>query len=56
MQIVSIKSDGTVVVEMDAREVRGVYDDLNYIPFSKITPSGAKLWALIEAIVGRETP
>lgn len=55
MQIVSIKPDGTVVVEMDPREVRDVHDDLVYIPFTKITPAGAKLWALLEAIVGRES-
>lgn len=55
MQIVSWKEDGTVVVEMSAREVKDVYDDLNYIPFNHVTPSGSKLWALLEKIVGRET-
>lgn len=55
MEIVSIDKNGNVVVKMTARETKDVYDDLNYIPFSHITPPGAKLWALLEKLVGRET-
>ncbi|CAM5394313.1 hypothetical protein STENM36S_06378 [Streptomyces tendae] len=55
MEIVSIDKDGNVVVKMSARETKAVYDDLNYIPFNHISPPGAKLWALLETIAGRET-
>lgn len=55
MEIVSIDKDGNVTVKMSGRETKDIYDDLNYIPFSHITPPGAKLWALLEKLVGRET-
>lgn len=55
MEIVSIDKEGNVVVKMTGREMKDVYDDLNYIPFNHITPAGAKLWALLEKLVGRET-
>ncbi|MFF2852670.1 hypothetical protein ACFVT5_41215 [Streptomyces sp. NPDC058001] len=55
MQIIRVAEDGAVTIEIAAREVKDVYDDLNYLPFSHITPSGAKLWELLEKIVGRET-
>lgn len=53
MQIVSVKNDGTVTVEMTAKEAEAVRDDLDYIPFSKVSPSGAKLCNLIEALYGK---
>lgn len=55
MEIVSIDKDGNVVVKMSAHETKDVYDDLNHIPFNHITPPGARLWALLEQVVGRET-
>jgi hypothetical protein len=55
MEIVSIDKDGTVIVKMSGSEAKDVYDDLDYIPFSHITSAGAKLWALLEKLVGRET-
>jgi hypothetical protein len=44
-----------VTVEMDASEAKAVRDDLDFIPFSKVSPSGAKLCNLLEALYGRET-
>lgn len=55
MRIVSIDKDSTVTVEMTAREAEAVRDDLDYIPFSKVSPSGAKLCNLLEALYGRQT-
>lgn len=55
MEIVGIDKDGTVTVKMSAREAKAVYNDLDHIPFSHITPPGAKLCELLEAVVGRET-
>jgi hypothetical protein len=48
MQIVTIKDDGTVVIEMSAVEAKEVRDDLGYIPFTKVTKSGDKLHSLLE--------
>ncbi|GFE20100.1 hypothetical protein [Streptomyces nigrescens] len=48
MEIVSIKPDGTVVVEMSAKEAAEVRDDLGAIPYTKVTGSGDKLHSLLE--------
>jgi hypothetical protein len=48
MEIVSLKSDGTVVVEMSAKEAAEVRADLGAIPFTKVTPSGNKLHSFLE--------
>lgn len=48
MEIVSIKEDGTVVVEMSAAEAKDVRDDLGYIPFMLVTKSGDQLHSLLE--------
>jgi hypothetical protein len=48
MQIVSIKQDGTVTVEMTAREAAEVRADLGYIPFTLVTKSGDQLHSLLE--------
>ncbi|MFF4791852.1 hypothetical protein ACFY2M_19285 [Streptomyces sp. NPDC001276] len=48
MQIVSIKADGTVVVEMAAQEAAEVRADLGGIPFTLVTKSGDQLHSLLE--------
>ena len=55
MRIVSINKDGTVTVEMTAQEAEAVQDDLDHIPFDKVSPSGAKLCNLLEAPYGKQT-
>ncbi|KIZ16882.1 hypothetical protein [Streptomyces natalensis] len=48
MEIVSMKHDGTVVVELSAEEARGVRDDLGAIPHTQVSGSGDQLHSLLE--------
>ncbi|MDH6610292.1 hypothetical protein M2164_005927 [Streptomyces sp. SAI-208] len=53
MEIVSYDKDGNVTVKMSAAEAREVISDLDWIPFSMVSPSGAKLCNLLEALHGK---
>jgi hypothetical protein len=56
MQIVTMKADGTVTIEMTAAETKDVRDDLGRQPASKVSRSGDQLHSLLEwATPGRAT-
>ena len=48
MQIVTMKADGTITVEMTAKEAAEVRDDLGQQPASKVRRSGDQLHSLLE--------
>jgi hypothetical protein len=48
MQIVTMKADGTITVEMTAAEAQEVRDDLGRQPASKVSRSGDQLHSLLE--------
>ncbi|WP_329143546.1 hypothetical protein OIU91_06215 [Streptomyces sp. NBC_01456] len=48
MEIVNMKHDGTIVVELSAQEAKDVRDDLGAIPHTLVTGSGDQLHSLLE--------
>lgn len=56
MQIVSIKPDGTVVVEMSAEEAAQVRDDLGNIWTNEVSQAGDKLHSLLEWSTAKPDP
>jgi hypothetical protein len=48
VEIVSMRHDGTIVIELSAKEAKDVRDDLGAIPHTLVTGSGDKLHSLLE--------